>query len=64
MGIFDIAKKFTDGFFDGLIKGAEDRVIKEAIEAGKEAEKLHEERKLKQEKDELERLLKEHTETK
>jgi len=59
--VFTAAKKFTDAFFDGLQKGQEDRVIRQAEKAGVEAEALYKMRKIKQEKAELERLLAKHT---
>lgn len=63
-GIFNAAKKFTDAFFDGLKKGQEARVIKQAEKAGVEAQALRQMRKIKQEKDELERLLAKYPEAK
>jgi len=64
MIIFEAAKNFSDKCFDGMKKGREKRVMKQAQKAGKEAEKLREERKLKQKKDSLERLSSKYPEAK
>lgn len=55
--ILDAARKFSDAFFDGLKKGAEDKVIQRAEKAGIERRALEKMKQIKKEKEELEKIL-------
>jgi len=57
-GLFSATKKFTDAFFDGLKNNAVDRVLSKAKEKGVPAEVTDIMNKIREDKEELDALLK------
>jgi hypothetical protein len=57
-GLFSATKKFTDAFFDGLKNNAVDRVLSKAKEKGVPTEVTDIMNKIREDKEELDALLK------
>ena len=57
-GLFSATKKFTDAFFDGLKNNAVDRVLTKAKEKGVPTEVTDIMNKIREDKEELDALLK------
>lgn len=57
-GIFDVARKFTDKFFDGLKRNSVDDMIRRAEEVGVEDEIITKMKSIENESKELDKLIK------